>query len=362
VLKAIAGTDLPYPKDPQTGDPVHHKFNNSSFFCFNGPTESEASNDENTSFDHFFWRMGIENFKRFFSVLTTKKTQSLVLTKQVLDERKRLEATVDGLQPLIKIGLTKMEEMRKTKMVIANSQAQIEANENVHFEVEVTRPKKVDIPAGQYLTNCNKCYVTCHNPCQIPNDERKVNCDAMDRSMPEETRTCKICPNKCIWNMHSNQSYRWEYVKEKQVTSSGTIKQKYESERKKKLTAKELVEILEKDVEENNKIVLERVEMVTQCIKRLDEIALRPNPFSTPEYIDLIITTEQREKSVGFKERIESLKKLRQMAIITSRVKNNESLMSLDENDDEIPGDDLDYNGVSVHSKADRNMFENSFV
>jgi hypothetical protein len=162
--------------------------------------------------------------------------------------------------------------------------------------------------------------------------------------------------------MHSNQSYRWEYVKEKQVTSSGTIKQKYESERKKKLTAKELVEILEKDVEENNKIVLERVEMVTQCIKRLDEIALRPNPFSTPEYIDLIITTEQREKSVGFKERIESLKKLRQMAIITSKVKNNESLMSLDENDDEIPGDDLDYNGVSVHSKADRNMFENSFV
>jgi hypothetical protein len=122
------------------------------------------------------------------------------------------------------------------------------------------------------------------------------------------------------------------------------------------------VEILEKDVEDNNKIVLERVEMVSKCIKRLDEIALRPNPFSTPEYIDLIITTEQREKSVGFKERIESLKKLRQMAIITSRVKNNESLMSLDENDDEIPGDDLDYNGVSVHSKADRNMFENSFV
>ncbi|EFX69482.1 hypothetical protein DAPPUDRAFT_113639 [Daphnia pulex] len=319
VLKAIAGTGLPYPKDPQTGDPVHHKFNNSSFFCFNGPTESEASNGENTSFDHFFWRMGIENFKRFFSVLTTKKTQSLVLTKQVLDERKRLEATVDGLQPLIKIGLTKMEEMRKTKMVIANSQAQIEANENVHFEVERFQPAK-------------------------------------------ETRTCTICPNKCIWNMHSNQSYRWEYFKEKQETSSADIKQKYELEHNKKLTAKELVEILEKDVEDNNKIVLERVEMVTQCIKRLDEIALRPNPFSTPEYIDLIITTEQREKSVGFKERIESLKKLRQMAIITSRVKNNESLMSLDENDDEIPGDDLDYNGVSVHSKADRNMFENSFV
>ncbi|EFX64709.1 hypothetical protein DAPPUDRAFT_333912 [Daphnia pulex] len=307
VLKAITEADLPYATDPQTGDPVHHKFNNSSFFCFNTPGSEET--DDDNYFDHFFWETGMENFQRFFTVLATMNTKSLALTKQVIDERKRLEVTVDGLQPLIKIGLTKMEEMRKTKMVIANSQAQIEANENVHFEIEVTRPKQIQIPTGRYLTNCNKCHVTCHNPCVIPNDDGKVECAAMDRSMPEGTRTCTICPNKCIWYMHSNQPYRWEYVKEKQVTSSGAIKQKYESELKKKLTAKELVEILEEDVEDNNKIVLERVEMVIKCIKRLDEIALRPNHFSTPEYIDLIITTEQREKSVGFKERIESLKK-----------------------------------------------------
>ncbi|XP_046639892.1 uncharacterized protein LOC124321020 [Daphnia pulicaria] len=363
VLKAITEADLPYATDPQTGDPVHHKFNNSSFFCFNSP-DSEETDDDNY-FDHFFWETGMENFQRFFTVLATMNTKSLALTKQVLDERKRLEATVDGLQPLIKIGLTKMEEMRKTKMVIANSQAQIEANENVHFEVEVTRPKKVDIPAGQYLTNCNKCHVTCHNPCSIPNDERKVKCAAMDHSMPKETRTCKICPKKCIWNMHSNQSYRWEYVKEKQVTSSGAIKQKYESELKKKLTAKELVEILEKDVEDNNKIVLERVDTVTQCIKKLDEIALRPNPFSTPEYIDLIITTEQREKGVGYKDRIESLEKLREMAIITSKVRNKKNLLSLDEKDDELGDGTVDHDDhyrASVHSQVDQDIFESSFI
>jgi Pyruvate/2-oxoacid:ferredoxin oxidoreductase delta subunit len=283
----------------------------------------------------------------------------------VLDERKRLEATVDGLQPLIKIGLTKMEEMRKTKMVIANSQAQIEANENVHFEIEVTRPKQIQIPPGRYLTNCNKCHVTCHNPCVIPNDDGKVECAAMDRSMPEGTRTCTICPNKCIWYMHSNQPYRWEYVKEKQVTSSGAIKQKYESELKKKLTAKELVEILEKDVEDNNKIVLERVEMVSKCIKRLDEIALRPNPFSTPEYIDLIITTEQREQNVGYMERIKSLKKLRQMAIITYKVRNKENLLSLDEKDDELGDGTVDHDdhyGASMHSQVDQDMFKGSFI
>jgi hypothetical protein len=83
----------------------------------------------------------------------------------------------------------------------------------------------IDTPAGQYLTsNCKKCHVTCHNPYQIPNDEMKVDYDAMDRSMPKETRTCTICLNKCIWTMHSNEEYRRKYVREKQVTSSGAIK------------------------------------------------------------------------------------------------------------------------------------------
>ncbi|EFX70696.1 hypothetical protein DAPPUDRAFT_30434, partial [Daphnia pulex] len=309
VLSAIAEAGLPYPTDPDTGEPLHHKFNNSGFFC-----SSRESGNTVDKFNRFFWRMGMENFQKFFSVLATMKTKSLSLTKQVLEERKRLEATVDGLQPLIKIGLSKMEEMRKTKQMITNSQAQIEANENVEFEVEVTVPQKVEIPAGQFLTNCNKCYVTCHNPCAFENDDDKVDCAAMDHSMARETRSCRVCPEKCIWNMHANQPYSWEYVKQKQATSSDAIKQKYETELKRKLTAEDLIKVLQNDLDRNEREVLERVKTVSSCIQRLDEIALCPNPFSTPQYIDLIIDAEQQEKRLGFKERIESLKKLRQMA------------------------------------------------
>jgi hypothetical protein len=233
-----------------------------------------------------------------------------------------------------------MEEMRKTKQMITNCQAQIDANENVEFEVEVNMPKKVENLSG-YLTNCNKCYVTCHNPCAYPNDDQKVNCASMDHSMPAATRCCTVCPEKCIWNLHANQPYRWEYVTEKQATSSDAIKQKYEAELKRKLTAEELVKVLEKDVEKNNKMVLQRVDTVSRCIQQLDAIALRPNPFSTPQYIDLIIDAEQQEKRLGFKERIESLKKLRQMAVITSKVRNNESLLTTDRKDD-VDGESTD--------------------
>lgn len=223
--------------------------------------------------------------------------------------------------------------------MISTCQAQIDANENVEFEIEITVPKKVETPPGRYLTNCNKCYVTCHNPCGIPDDDGKVDCWAMDFTMPAATRSCRICPEKCIWNMHANQPYSWEYVKEKQATSSDEIKQKYEKELKKKLSAEELVKVLEKDVEANEKEMLNQVNIVSHCIEQLDAIALRPNPFSTPQYIDLIIDAEQSEKRTGFKERIESLKRLRHMAVITTKIKNKESLLTLDRKDD-IESDD----------------------
>ena len=115
VLNAINEAGLPCPTD-EDGKPIHHKFNNSGFFCSNRGGQDKTAD----RFNQFFWRMGMENFAKFFTVLATMKTKSLSLTKQVLDERKKLEATVDGLQPLIKFGLTKMEEMRKTKNMITS--------------------------------------------------------------------------------------------------------------------------------------------------------------------------------------------------------------------------------------------------
>ncbi|KAK4015789.1 hypothetical protein OUZ56_030760 [Daphnia magna] len=335
ILEAITETELPYPVDLETGKPRHHKFNNSGFFCSSLESGGGASNNTD-KFKRFFWNMGMENFRRFFIALATMETKSLSLTKDVLDERKRLEVTVDGLQPLIKIGLAKMEELRKIKQKIAESQVQIGANQNFQIEVETSVPKKVMNRSGHFLTNCNKCYMTCHHTCVFANDSDKARCSAMNQNMPEENRTCRICPQKCIWNMHANQPYSWEYVLEKQILSSDAIKEKYEKELKKKLTAEEVLKALEKEVDENNKTVLERVNIVSQCIQQLDAIALRPNPFSTPQYIDLIIDAEQRERRQGYNERIQSLKKLRTMAVTMKKIKDEEDVISVDSLDDQV--------------------------
>ena len=322
VLKSIAEADLSCPTDSQTGVPLHHKFNNSGFFCSNRETGNTAD-----KFNQFFWDMGMKSFNEFFNELIKMKSKSLSLTKQVLEERKQLEATVEGLQPLIKIGLSKMEEMRKLKQVVTKSQPQIDANKNVEFEFEVNVAKKVEAPSGTYLTNCNKCNITCHYPCIYENNSEKVDCAAMDRSMPSDVRCCTVCPENCLWTLHSNQPYKWEYVLQKQMTSTDAIRAAFDPGSNTNMTAQDLIQALQQTIEENEEAMVEKVETVTKCIARLEAIALRPNPFSSAQYIDLIIDAEQQEQLPGFEERIISLERLRDMAKIINDVKNKSPLV-----------------------------------
>ena len=234
VLNAITKFSLFYPTNTDTTYPVFHKFNKSSFFS------------NRVKYDVLFWGTVLENFKNFFDVLAKMNAKSLTSTKQVLNEKKQLQVTVEGLQPLVEITRAKMEELRIIKMLISS------------------------------------------------------------RMFGNEKQATNI--------FHD-------------IKTSDIIKLMYELELEKKLTAKELLETLEKDIEDNKKIMLERVDTVSRCLKRLDEIALHPNPSSIADYFDLIISNEQQERP-DYMERIEILKKLHQHTVIIMKVKNNESLYS----------------------------------
>ncbi|XP_078251936.1 uncharacterized protein LOC144591790, partial [Rhinoraja longicauda] len=56
-----------------------------------------------------------------------------------------------------------------------------------------------------------------------------------------------------------------------------------------------------------NTVVISLSEQLSGIIRRLEEIALRPNPLSTPAYIDLMIQSEKEEGKPGFMERIQTL-------------------------------------------------------
>ena len=321
VLSAIVEADLSCPIDSQTGYALHHKFNNSGFFCSN----RETGNTDD-KFNRFFWQLGMENFEKFFNILTRMKTKSLSLTKQVLEKRKLLEATVDGLKLLIQIGLYRMKELREKKKMIASSQVQIKGNKIVQFEFEGTVAKQVEVPTGHFVTNCNMCNVTCHYPCSSKDD--KFDCSAMDKSMPENHRRCTVCPGKCLWTAHAHKPFMWNYVLEKRTTTSDAIKTKFEKQLNTEITSEdELIQLLQQTIEENEEAILEKVETVANCIARLEEIALRPNPFSSVQYINLIIDQEKENKRPGFEDRIVSLERLREVAEIQEKIRNNVLLL-----------------------------------
>ena len=189
VLKAIVEANLPCLIDSQTGYPTHHKFNNSAFFCWNRESRYNTSD----KFNKFFWDMGIENFEKFFTSLTTTKTKSLSLTKQVLEERKQLKVTLEE------------------------------------------------------LTSC------------------------LDNLTPSENV---------------------------------------------------LLETFQKSMDKKEKAVLETVEALTKRIAHLEEIALWPNLFLSPEYIDVLIREEGELQKIGFEERVKSLIQLRKQVELISKIRN----------------------------------------
>ncbi|KAJ7322295.1 hypothetical protein JRQ81_018582, partial [Phrynocephalus forsythii] len=276
------------------------------------------------SFDEMFWEMGSQSMKTFFDAANRLETKSLTLTKEVLRERKELETAVEGLQPQIKAGLTKLEELRKTKHALDQHKEDMAANKDFEYEVEKMVPVQSDISGtGFYITNCQKCHYTCHYPCEIPNDDGKRNCNAINHS----TGMCTICPGRCVWSIHLNQKYKFEYEKVKVKQTYQELKQRYEQASGEVMTQEKVLESLMEEYKEVKRVLVELIKRSSQSLQCLQEIALKPNPLSTPEYIELLIHSEEEERKQGYQERIQSLTEVKKLAEIIQKIANKEPLL-----------------------------------
>ncbi|XP_053374219.1 uncharacterized protein LOC123543430 [Mercenaria mercenaria] len=84
--------------------------------------------------------------------------------------------------------------------------------------------------------------------------------------------------------------------------------------RQHKTDAEEAIGMLKEDMKNMMLAVQERMAVVKRCNERLKEMALRPNPLSMVEYIDIMIEAEEFEPSNGYRERITELKFYRERA------------------------------------------------
>ena len=230
-----------------------HKFNSSIFVCSDQETE---------------W---MDNFKTFFLSIEHEGQTSVPHRKKMLEEMKRLKTVVTELNLSIFIQMVQLEELQSTKQEIGNNLVQIDADENVEFELEKVIGEEKNLPLGHYVTNCKKCKITCHSVC---NDTKiKLFCDVMDQSQPSlKDVNCLVCPGKCSWSFHVHQSFKWRFSQEEQTISLLVVKKKYEAELEKNLTSQELVEALRADIESKKNVLMERIESAVGFKQKHDEI------------------------------------------------------------------------------------------
>uniref|UniRef100_A0A8C4TJ60 Fibronectin type-III domain-containing protein n=2 Tax=Erpetoichthys calabaricus TaxID=27687 RepID=A0A8C4TJ60_ERPCA len=317
VLDAIMKSNIPFPKDDK-GSPLFFRFNNS--VLFNNNDETNSSDDQ--MLDKIFWDMGTKSMEKLFMSLVKMDSTMLGLTKEVLKERRRLATAVEGLEPQIKAGLNKLEEIRQTRDILNKHITDMESNKDYEYEVEEIVTKRESIAGtGKFITNCQKCNFTCHYPCKSAGDKDKIRCSVMKDGV------CTVCPGRCVWNVHSNQQHRFIYETKKVKMTYDELKKKSEKAKGEKMTTEHVLKQLQHELDVVEQEVQKLIEGPHKCIKRLKEIALGPNPLFTPEYIDLLIQSEEQEAQPGWMERVKALQEVKEQAVIIEKVSRNEKLL-----------------------------------
>ncbi|XP_076864040.1 uncharacterized protein LOC143516372 [Brachyhypopomus gauderio] len=310
-LEAIRAAEVPCQKK-KNGLPTHFSFNNSALYAQN-VTEDDSDDDsddednysDTTKQNEMTWGSNLRKMRAFFKALQDIESRDLKMTIQVLEERERLAKAMEALAPQIKAGLSKCAEIESKKCMLKNEHEKMKENENFEQEVEEVNPIRTTIKC--FATNCNKCFLTCHSSCFLPEEDTISTCAVFD-----DEGKCVMCPENCHYSIHLQEKAMWTY---ETVTTKKTIKELMENFKKAQtefMSTHEMLDKLEEDYKNIYSKLKDLVKLSFGCLKRLDEIALKPRSLSAKEYFDLLIMTEEDEKKPGFEERIVKLKQMKE--------------------------------------------------
>jgi hypothetical protein len=348
VLAALLKANLPCRKDSE-GSPCYQKFNSAIY-------ESSQQSDETL---RIHWKKTMENFKLFFEELSDMPTKSLQMTKEVLTIKKFLEMHRESIQNSIERQLMKMDELRKTEEFIARNRDKVNNNKNFQMKVPVMKKVKVVVD-GKKALNCTVCQFTCHYPCnpniweescpafsmhilrdilvKIKNIFEKIPSAQFERvvgdwaaaiaTLPQliegalpfinaasnylpQNAKCNICPGKCSKDKHQHDDYKWDSIQEVETQTLYEVREKYKAAKKQQSNAEEILHGLKEEIERLKSDIFKTMEEITDCSNVLKKIALRGNPLTVMDHVQIIIHNEKRDEKPGYEERIKSLQELK---------------------------------------------------
>lgn len=316
IMATFADNDEPKVMDALTEAEVPHAdvftFNNSALYAQSKGIMTES-----------YWKIGYESLQKFFDHLVQINVISLSLTREVLDERKKLEIILNGLQPKIQDITLKVESLRTEEEILASICSDMAASESYKYKVKITKQRKVNLKPGTYVTNCSICSFTCHRPCSISDDAKKYDCSAMDKNGKSHAK-CTVCPEKCRWQDHYNNPYFFESYEVEETRTAEDLKKRYNIAENDKEGAQNALSKLHDELDDLAKKIYADIHEARRCKERLSAIALKPHPMSDVEYIDVLIEAEKNEKKEGSEGRVELYSKMKTKAEIMKKFSNEE--------------------------------------
>ena len=306
VLDAVKAADIPYTK--------FFKFNNSALFP--EPPDAQSGNEDGGPSDVLYWKLCMGSFDKFAKKLVTMQAQSLTLTREVLEERQELETVMLSLQVQMKLWVRKIFKLKQEERCMKEIEAKIAVNENFTYTVKTPKVVKHDISGtGIHVNNCLNCNYTCHKNCACTNGHDKINCCVFKDGW------CTVCPNRCHWKMHVLSPWWFEVTEETEERTYDELKQRYDEATQAKSRVQVMVANIRAEIRSTYDETVGLVDQAQKNLQRLDEIALKPNPLSQVEYIDLVIQCEKERGKEGYQERIKYLNEVRGRAKLLSMVR-----------------------------------------
>ena len=275
---------------PHVKNPWYYKFNNSAFFSLK----------RKEKFTEMFWDLGKESFINFISRLKELPKKSLSQSIEVGKERQKLEGLIIMLQQKLKLCLNNIEQCKLEYKIINDLNRDIKDSQNYTLDITVPKMEREQLKPGIHTTTCLTCNRTCHDNCNIKQNEYKYNCWAMDKNSK-----CRFCPKKCDWKLHANVPYIFKYYSVKQTITLEELKNKYDNSKNKKLDRQKILEKINDKIFSLNAECLETQEEIKKAINRIKEIALMKDMITDEEHINSLIESEKQEHTEGYKERIQ---------------------------------------------------------
>ena len=158
----------------------------------------------------------------------------------------------------------------------------------------------------------------------IIDDSNKFYCWAMNAD-----GRCRICPRNCLWSEHKNLPYLINYHTGTETRTAEDLKKKYHKAVKEKAASEQMIRAIEESLQKVHVEVLTVIKRAQQSLRRLDEIALKLNPLTQVEYLELFIESEKMEAKPGWKQCLKYLDVAKRHAEMLSKVKDKRETQKL---------------------------------